>query len=408
MPPLSFAARVAPSTVVGSRGPENAASGNIIPDVQPGLVRYVNKVSPFTTLTMGSQAPEKRNTTNYNFKWLEKDYLPPFIELAASATAGATTVTVATDHWKRTSNGFIFRHPVSKERIRVSADPTTTTVTVTRAWGGTTATSYVSGDRFYLAGLAYEDGQDTPRALHTIEVLKDGNTQIFRTALKLTGRSLNTDFYGGDDWENEKLEKKLEHMRAIELAGLYGVKDSQTGTEHLITTTDGLESKIASNVWALNLADVSWALVCDFAITGMRWGKGGYYNGGTREKYMFCPAVLLNKFAEVFHDKVWNSNGEKEVIEGVTVRKIVTPMGDINLIHDPLLDEISAIQGGTTADAFLVDINHVLCRVHQGRDTKLLDNRQGNGLDARIAEYFSDLGFQIELEDAHSKLEITL
>jgi hypothetical protein len=306
------------------------------------------------------------------------------------------------------SAGFIFRHPLSKERIRISADPTTTTVTVARALGGTTATSYVSGDRFYLAGLAYEDGQDTPRAIHTIEVMRDGNTQIFRTPLKVTGRALNTDYYGGDDWENEKLEKKIEHLRAIELSGFYGVKDSFSGTEHFITMTDGLESRIQSIVWALNLNDVSWALFSDFAISGMKWGKGGYYNGGTREKYLYCPLVLINKFSEVFHEKHFDNRNGEEITDGVVVRRLLTPSGYINLVHAPLLDEISAIGGGTTADAFLVDHNHVMARVHQGRDTKLLDNRQGNGVDARTAEYFSDMGFQIELEDAHAKLEITL
>lgn len=409
MPPITFAQRIAPSTVIGSRGPENAVSGNIIPDVQEGLVRYVNSATPYTALTNGKgDSLERRTASNYQFSWLEKDVLPPFFELGAAMNPGDPSMTVATDHWKRMSAGFIFRHPVSKERIRISTDPTTTAVTIRRGLGGTVTGTYAAGERFYLAGLAYEDGQDTPRAIHTIETLKTNKCQIFRTPLKLTGRSLNTDFYSGNDWENEKLDKRIEHMRAIEYAGFYGVQDSFAGTEHLVTMTDGLESRITTKVWGSNLADLSWGLICDYAREALQWGKGGYWNGGTREKYWFVPAVVLNKIAEVVHPQVFYDPGE-EIMAGISVKTLLTPLGKLHLVHTPMLDEISAMaSNGQFADSFVVDLNHVMFRPHQGRDTRLLDNRQGNGLDAQVAEYFTDGGFQIELEDAHSKWEFTL
>lgn len=409
MPPISFAQRIAPTTVVGSRGPENAVSGNIIPDIQEGLVRYVNSAAPYTALLNGKgDSIERRSSTNYQPQWMEKDVLPPFFELGATMNPGDTTITVATDHWKRMSAGYVFRHPTSKERIRVDTDPTTTSVVVRRSIGGTTAGTYAAGERFYLAGVAYEDGQDTPRAIHVIETLKYTNCQIFRTPLNLTGRSLNTDFYSGNDWENEKFEKKIEHMRAIEYAGFYGVRDSFSGSKHLITMTDGLESRIVSKVWGMNLADLSWALICDLAREALQWGKGGYWSGGQRLKYWFVPAVVLNKIAEVVHPQVFYDPGE-EITLGVTVKYLLTPLGKLALVHTPMLDEISQMaSGGTLADSFIVDLNHVMLRPHQGRDTRLLDNRQGNGLDAQIAEYFTDAGFQIELEDAHTKVEFTL
>lgn len=409
MPPISFAQRVAPSTVVGSRGPENAASGNIIPDIEEGLNRYVNSAAPFQALLGGKgDSIEKRSTTNYNPKWLEKDILPAFFELNAAMNPADTSITVATDHWKRMSAGFIFRHPTSKERIRISADPTTTTVTVRRSIGGTAAGTYASGERFYLAGLAYEDGQDTPRAIHTIEVIKQTYCQIFRTALKLTGRSLNTDFYSGNDWENEKLDKKIEHMRAIEYAFFYGVFDSFSGTEHLITMTDGLESRIVSNVWGMNLADLAMGSVNDLAKEALKWGKGGYWNGGMATKYWFVPKVVENRFAEILHPLV-QYGPETEVMAGITARGINTPSGKLMLVHAPMLDEISQFTtSGQAADSFIVDLNHVKSRPHQGRDTRLLDNRQGNGVDAQVAEYFSDIACEIQFEDAHTKVEFTL
>jgi hypothetical protein len=49
-------------------------------------------------------------------------------------------------------------------------------------------------------------------------------------------------------------------------------------------------------------------------------------------------------------------------------------------------------------------MNHVKYVYHQGRDTKLLENRGGNGVDGSTEEYLSDVAIQLELSEAHGKI----
>jgi hypothetical protein len=66
--------------------------------------------------------------------------------------------------------------------------------------------------------------------------------------------------------------------------------------------------------------------------------------------------------------------------------------GNLRLIHSPILDYNHKGWG------FLLDLNHVHYVYMNDRDTKLLDNRQGNGIDGTSEEYLSDTGVMVTLE----------
>ena len=50
---------------------------------------------------------------------------------------------------------------------------------------------------------------------------------------------------------------------------------------------------------------------------------------------------------------------------------------------------------------FIVDMNYVSRRPMRNRDTKMLTNRQGPGIDGVINEYLTETSFQIAHNDVH-------
>lgn len=55
--------------------------------------------------------------------------------------------------------------------------------------------------------------------------------------------------------------------------------------------------------------------------------------------------------------------------------------------------------------AFLVDMSRVSLRPLRGRNTQLLRNRQGNGVDGQNVEYLTELSFEFEVEKAHGYIK---
>ena len=86
----------------------------------------------------------------------------------------------------------------------------------------------------------------------------------------------------------------------------------------------------------------------------------------------------------------------KKLNVGLKVGKFTTTHGTIMLVPEPLF------RRGNEDRSVLVDLNHIRYVFHKGRDTKLLENRQGPGFDSVAEEWMSDVSLMFENEGAHS------
>lgn len=403
--------KVAPNTVTGARGPEQVADGRLVPDIKDEFVYITNKTAPLTALTDSKDGVSAKETSQYAFKFGEVDILPLNITVNAVHLSTDTALTLVADHNKRVGRTMLYRNPASGEILRCTADPDTATsvATLSRQWGlssgAPVATGLNPGDQLFFIGYAYGDGGTKARIISTQEVLREGYTQIFRTPLGVTGRNKNSRMYFGNDLDQQKILRKMEHMRAIDIAGFYSVKHSFNDTEtgHLVTTSDSLNNRIVSKTGTLAEPELNYDLVCDIAKEALKEGDAGYYNMGEKTKYWFCGMSLQTRLDKVIHKDVWYTPEVK--IPGIQLRGIRTTAGTLMFVYTPVLDEMSWVANNKTwYDTFIVDLNHVMLRYHAGRNTQLLENREDNSEDAFIAEYMSDKGWQIENEAAHMKL----
>jgi hypothetical protein len=391
MPDFAPVPRAAPTMVAGLRGPENVGSQRIIADMADEITYWMPSAAPLVTLT--SRVRDKRKATQYRYDWMQMDQYPRAVTLAVDSAVGDTILDVEAGQGARIAKRYVLMNTRTREQVLVTATPAADAITVVRGIGGGEA-DMVIGDTLLWMRPVYPDGSDIGDLKSTAEAAYFNYTEIQRHPFGWTGRDLNTDLYGGSDRMNETKKWGIEHLKSIEYAFLFGKRHSRTGdNNHLETYTGGLEYWITSNVWDVSGLTLTERVFVEVLEDVMRWGDGGNLKGsGT--KYLFASSRWITEIEFWAKDKIQYRALEK--VQGLTVGEYVSSHGRVMVVKDAILDEHHPDM------AFLLDLNHIRYVYHQGRDTKLLEGRQGNGLDGIQVEYFTDCGVEVRLEDSHA------
>jgi hypothetical protein len=380
--------RSAPSVISGNRGPEQVTSTRVIADVQDEILLYQPSAAPLTVLT--GKFRKKRTVTQSKFDVLTQDEYPRSLKLTTAAPIADVTLDVEAGTGVRAAQNYTYINTRTRETVLVSSIATDT-LTVVRAIGSTQQDMEIGDTLVFLRPVA-EDGADIG-TLKTVKEDADFNyTEIIRTPFGFTGRQQNTSMYGGKDPALIRKVMGIEHKKSIEQMMFFGTRHKITGT-HEQTFSGGLEYFIRSNVWNLGGVEPTERSWVEFLEEAMRWGDGGSQNGNG-VKYFFVSdrwATVLEFFAK---NKLEYRPLDKQI--GLKAAEYVTTHGTIMIVKTPILNYNHPDTG------FIVDLNHVRYVRHQGRDTKLLDKRQGNGVDGAQEEYLSDVGCQVELEASHA------
>lgn len=390
MPDFNPILRDEPDIVSGMRDPEQLNSIRIIADVDDEIHRYMPSSAPLTAIS--TKIRKTREVSQATFRFLEQDQYPRRLDVAAASTAGDTTIDVATGQGTRAAAAYVYQNTRTGEHVRVSSI-SSNELTVTRGIGSAAQAMEV-GDVLILTRAVYEDGSDIGTVKTVKEDAEYNYTEIIRTPVSWSGREENIGLYGGGDVESTRKWVGIEHSKSIEMAYIFGQRHSTTGSNsRQLTFTGGLKFFIRSNVWDLNSTIPTERAFMEFMEEAMKWGRGGNL-GGSRKKWMFCSSRWLTTITSWSMDRLRVRTMES--LGGLDINEYKTPHGTIFLVHNPLFDEVAP------ADAVIIDMNHFR-KVHfKGRNTKLLKNRQGNGVDGSSEEYLSDVGAQVELEASHA------
>lgn len=375
----------------GMRDVAGTLSQRVIADVADEIIYYEPKSAPLTAILKHIKRTMK--ATQPQFHWIEKDPLPRSVQSSADyADPSATSIVLASGHGGRVGANYVLLNTRSRESMLVTV-VSTDTLTVVRGLGTSTGT-ILTTDTIIITRAVFEEGSDVGSQKTTQERDNYNYCETIRRAFGFTGRQQNTDLYGGKDPDTERKAQGVEHMKDIEAALLFGNRDSFTGAGGKQQTfTGGLEFFITSNVYDVAGTEPTLRAFMEFMEVVMQEGEGGVqFGSGT--KYFFCSNRWLTTFDGWKEQKL-----EMKPIDNtldLEVAEIVTSHGKIILVPEPLLDKMGHPDWG-----FVLDLNHLVYRFYQGRDTKILEGRQGNGIDGYIEEYLTDFGLQIELEAAH-------
>lgn len=350
-------------------------------------------------LAMGSSEP----TDDPEFKNF-RDELPDRKLTVNGAIASTSTGTItidASDDNKYAISGAIVVNSETGEVMHVTADTTSTTLTVTRNIGGTTH-QIADNAELFVAGFAAAEGASSPTAISFDASVASNYCQIFRTAFQVSNTLQSTYLRTGDKMD-EAMTKALKlHMSDIERAMFFGYKHEASGSTNSPTRyTGGFTNSLT------NVVDVTTDFASYGGATAGEMTESGFdsllistvFKYGSKQKIAFVGETVANLLQQLGKSR-WQPTAV-EGTYGVNVTRYSTFAGDL-MVH--LHPQFRQIPGMKTA-MVVVDFPYLVYRYLDGRDTQLLENRQANDADSQKHEYLTECGLELLQDKVHAYIK---
>ncbi len=338
--------------------------------------------SPLVTLT--KKMKRTRVVKNPEFDWLEQELGSRWSNTTATATDVATTITVAAGGFFRA--GDLVKVPRTAETLLVTA-VSVNTLTVIRSWGAVPAAAINNAEPLVIIGNANAEGATLRAILQREPVRRTGFTQIVRTPVGVTSTLQATSTHGPRPLSWYRHVGGIEHAVDMERIMLFGERNrDQVGSQHRRTTGGILEhcTENILNVSATTLTEQSF----------VQWMET-VFRFGSKEKILFACARLCT------HIDLWGmgklQTRPREKTYGLAVKEYMTTHGTLNVIKHHLLE--GAVYGGF---GLILDMENIAYCPLEGRDTRLLTNRQANDEDAHRDEYLTEFGIEVMLPRTHA------
>ena len=286
--------------------------------------------APLFALTAGMATKPANDTV---VTWFEENKLQGRINVTNNAGTG-TSFTVSDGSF--VVPGQVWMVESSGEHCFVTA-VSGTTVTVERAFAGTTA-SAVDGSStpvpIQKISTAHEEGSDKPVAYSNLGFPRFNYCHIFRNTWDVTGTARAVEYHTGDQVARNKRDALMQHSEEMELACWFSKKSIGHMNARPYRTMDGLTAQITTNVTTqsthVTYTDLRNFLQDVFSVN---------IKGQPNERIAFCGNTVLgviDTIAKTFSNMDLDP-GATEF--GLKVTKWITPFGDIALLTHPLFNE---------------------------------------------------------------------
>ena len=356
-------------------------------DVTKAMAHLERGETPVTTMLMKMR---KRVAKRARFEWFEDEPLPRFDSLAASLTAAATTMTVTNFAYFRAGD---LVKIANGEIVRVSTTPTTTAVTIARAYGETAAAAASTTDQLFIIGNSHEEGSAGRAILSTQKVPQHNFCGIIRDPWSYTTTNEGTEQYGGQDKDEEEANMLYEHKKNIELSLWFGERYEDTTGTHPKRSSRGIFRWITTN--SKNVATLTEAEFEDWLRVVFRYGA--------REKLCFLSPKVITVINGFARSKLQTATmGQKY---GVTITQYQNSGRFVGLVEHPLFtnDSLGDLTGIAGYGA-CIDMADLELRYMPGFFTALRRDIQDPDVLAKEHEYVSEVGLELHHERKHGEL----
>lgn len=232
-------------------GKATFSAGPDLPELAEDVADIIGIVSPFETPLLDHLGDARRGARSTVHEWIEDALLPNADALNQTVfTPDATTATSLT-----VDNGSVFQpgdqvRPDGASEIMLVTTVVGDTLTVVRAYGGTTPTMLEDDQRLFVIGNAALEGADRPPTRFTNRVRRANYSQIFTASVEVSGSQLAAHAIGvQDELDFQKQERLRELLRDLENCVINGVAPTanQQGGDTTRRTMNGLLAQLATN-----------------------------------------------------------------------------------------------------------------------------------------------------------------
>lgn len=235
-------------------GKATYTGGSALPEQAEDVSDIVGIVSPYETPLLDALGDPGRAATGTVHEWLEDGLLPNTDRVNDATFGDADTYTsFVVEHADRFRVGDQVQVAGSREVMLVSGVTAgTNTLTVVRGYGGTTAEDLADDQELRILGNAALEGDTSPAARFTNRTRKQNYTQIFTSAVEVSGTVRATrQLAVSDELDYQKQERLREMARDLENCVINGVSASSSpeGSSTVRRTMRGVIPHLSTNVF---------------------------------------------------------------------------------------------------------------------------------------------------------------
>ena len=318
----------------------------------------------------------------------------------ASTSTGTITIDASDDN-RFAIAGSIVVNSATGEVMHVTADTTGTTLTVTRNIGGT-AHQIADNAELFVAGFAAQEGADTPTAVSFDATVAFNYTQIFRTTFSVTETLRHTNLRLGSKEDENKTKALKLHMSDIERAMFFGHRHEMNGaTAQPTRFTGGLINSL-STVIDINADYADYGGTAAGEMTEEGFDSlliSTVFKYGSKQKIAFVGDRVAAQLQQIGKDR-WSPESVDGVY-GVALTGYKTFAGSLMVHLHPQFWQVPGMRNAMV----IIDFPYLVYRYLEGRDTQLLENRQGNGVDAVKHEYLTECGLEMTQDKVHAYIK---
>lgn len=213
----------------------------------------VGMISPRETPLLHLIGDAPYPAKNVLHEWIEDELAPNTIvnSIAIASDTADTTFGVAAGKAARLREGMILRGPNASggEYMLISAI-SGNTITITRAFGGTTANSFAANQTIEVIADAALEGDDVSRDTSGIRQRKQNYVQLFKKDVIVSGTQAAVTQLAGidDEFTYQQGNRIAEALRDLEKSVIMGILSGNTiGSAAVRRTARGLRSFISTN-----------------------------------------------------------------------------------------------------------------------------------------------------------------
>jgi hypothetical protein len=174
-------------TVISAALSSNAYTSNEKPiDMHSRVFKNFPEMFPIQAILTRLSEGTTNQSTVY---WSESEKMPTTFYISTAATDSATTIIVPNYTYLRIYD--VIYLPETEEQLRVKATPTTSSVSVARATGGTTGVAILAGAVGKITSSAFEESQENITARQVVNSEYYNYTQEILDMIKTSRRTMN-------------------------------------------------------------------------------------------------------------------------------------------------------------------------------------------------------------------------
>ena len=395
------------SNVAGFLGQSTADTNDAVGEWQQHVLRRHGKgMNTGSTLFALMSTLPNENADAQVYNWWEKDPVRRTFYANAAFNDSVTTLTFDdngstpdTTVYVFLSAGAILWNYRTGERVRVTATPTTTSVTVTRGVQGTTAAAVNDNDVWILVTLAKANGAVPVRSVYTQPTSYQNYIQTFNKTA-----SIENAYKAGilrTDIDGPKMEAQIDALeqiaKDIEEAYFFGVKELATLSEGATYYTGGIKSAVdAANAISGNTNSLNGRTTTGVTLDAFNSWVQSFMQVGSDTKIAFCGP---NAYAAVSKFANSNEGGYRimqsgENVFGLNITTIVTPFGELSLAAHPMFQEITSLSGWM----FALDLKHIVQKTME--PLFFQEFEPTNGADSWQGQFRAKLGLKLKNPEA--------